>query len=196
MQKFFHIFIILVFWGLIFTGCFNSNIELGYTLPHLPYPIAKEKALITIAGQGPEGLIVAKMCDELKIENTFRYKATVKDLEEKRSLIVVVSVSKIGLKSVDTNYELEKERIHKLIRKANEQRIPVIMLFIGGNNRWDKLNQEMIMLVAKYTNYMIAVSNNESKDFFRTQAAKNNIEFYTLVKDLERVKIPLNSAFR
>jgi len=73
--------------------------------------------------------------------------------------------------------------------------MPVIMLYLGKSNRWDKQNKEMLALVGEKSNYMIAISDEYSESFFRKLAEKNKIKF-TLVKDIQRVKIPLNSVFR
>ena len=190
------LFLIVIFSAmLIFPNCTNKPQNLTYTLPHLPYPIAKEKALITVAGQGPEGLVVAKICDDLKIGNTFSYKATIDDLKSRNSLLVAVGVSKVGMESIHTDLEQEKQRIVRLVAKASEQRIPIIMVYLGGSNRWDILNQEMLLAVGNYANYIIAISSIKSEDFFRAIAVENSIPF-TLVKDMERFLVPLNSAFR
>ena len=180
---------------IIFPNCIKKPQVLQYTLPHLPYPIAKERVLITVAGQGPEGLVVAKICDDLKISNTFSYKATIEDLKDINSLLVAVGVSKVGMESIYTDFEQEKQRIIRLVAKANEQRIPIIMVYLGGSNRWDILNQEMLSAVGNYANYIIAISSHKSEDFFHGIAMENTIPF-TLVKDMERFHVPLNSAFR
>lgn len=196
MKKYYYtpVFLFCIFSVLI-SGCHIQKKNLKYTLPHLPYPIAKERALITVAGQGPEGLIVSQMCDQLKIAHTYNYKGKISDLEGKRSLIVVIGVSKLGMQSVATNFFAEKQRILTLVNKAKEQRMPVIMLYLGKSNRWDKQNKEMLALVGEKSNYMIAISDEYSESFFRKLAEKNKIKF-TLVKDIQRVKIPLNSVFR
>lgn len=188
--------IVIIFLAIIlFPNCTYKPQDLQYTMPHLPYPIARERALITVAGQGPEGLVVAKICDELKIGNTFSYKATIDDLKGRNSLLVAVGVSTVGMESIHTDLDQEKQRIVRLVAKASEQRIPIIMVYLGGSNRWDILNQEMLSAVGSYANYIIAISSLKSEDFFRRIAAENTIPF-TLVKDMERFYVPLNSAFR
>ena len=130
-----------------------------------------------------------------KISNTFSYKATIEDLKDINSLLVAVGVSKVGMESIYTDFEQEKQRIIRLVAKANEQRIPIIMVYLGGSNRWDILNQEMLSAVGNYANYIIAISSHKSEDFFHGIAMENTIPF-TLVKDMERFHVPLNSAFR
>ncbi|MFZ5942596.1 MAG: DUF6305 family protein [Bacillota bacterium] len=180
---------------ILIIGCNSNTDNLSYTLPHLPYPIAKERVLITVAGQGPEGLVVAKVCDDLKIRNVYNYKANVEDLEGRNSLLIVVGVSKTGMESIHTDFTKEKERVEKLAAKAAEQRIPLIVLYLGGQNRWDEQSQQLLTKIGKYANYMIAISSLEGEEFFRELASIKNMP-YTLVRDLERFNIPLNSVFR
>lgn len=195
MRKLLLVFLVALFIGCIVLGCSLKNNDLGYTMPNLPFPIAKEKALITVAGQGIEGLVVAEICDSLKVSNTFSYKANETDLENKNSLIIVVGVSKLGMKNVSTDFETEKMRIDKLMKKANAERIPVIMVYLGKDNRWNKLNKDMIEFTFKNANYIVAVVGNKGEKFIRNIAVENN-KLFTLVNDIERIKIPLNSAFR
>ncbi|KUO51964.1 MAG: hypothetical protein APF76_06945 [Desulfitibacter sp. BRH_c19] len=188
------IFMVIII--LFFVGCqYAANKNLDYTLPHLPYPIAEERALITVAGQGPEGLIVSKMCDQLKISNTYGYNSQTDDLDRRKSLIIVVGVSKIGMDNISTNISEEKKRISDLLAKANDQGIPVIMVYLGKGKRWDEDNKEMLKLVGKDSDYIIAISNKVEEAFFRELANENSIQF-TLVKDIQRVKIPLNSVYK
>ncbi|WP_088553117.1 DUF6305 family protein [Calderihabitans maritimus] len=189
--------ILLIVSILILTWYFRlpSGDNHAETVPHLFKPLGRERALITTVGQGPEGLIVAKMADELKIRNYYRYKAEAIDVEGYGSLLVAVGYSDMGMLSSRISWGEEKQRALELVKAAKKQRIPVILLHLGGRSRRGHKNDELINMLAPHADYMIVLRNGNRDGFFSRIAKENQIPI-TVVRDMEAVKIPLNSVYR
>ena len=176
-------------------GCSKEYDKSILLLPNLPYPIAREPALVTVAGQGPEGLIVAKMCDQLKLDNSFSYKADSNDVQDKACLIVAEGVSYAGLKAAFTNYNEDKNRIERVLKEAKRLNVPVIAVFPGGKDRRTKVDEELADLLLHYSNYMIALYEADEDGYYSELCRKYNCRL-TLVHDMQEMPVPLNSVFR
>lgn len=195
--KFFYIILSLIIGMCLLVGCTQQQKKVPeiLLLPNLPYPIAKEPALITSAGQGPEGIIVSKMCDRLKIDNKYRYKADSEDLNNIACLIIVEGVSNEGLKASFTTLEEDKARIERLISKAKSKKTPIIAVFPGGNVRRTKVDDELINDIAPRADYVIALHSSDEDGFFSLLASKYFFRL-TLMQSMQDILIPLNSVFR
>lgn len=164
-------------------------------LPHLPYPIAREKVLVTPAGQGTEGLIISELCDVLNIRNHYMYWAEPQDLEGYNTLVLVLGFSKQGLYSIHKNPEEEIQRVKSLVTAADKKGIPVILLHIGGQDRRSQVDDQTAGMIASMLDYIIVTQEGEWDGFFTGLATGNKIPL-TVVKDIQEIKVPFNSVFR
>lgn len=181
---------------IVLNGCTKQvkNPEV-FLMPNMPYPIAKEPALITSAGQGPEGLIIAKMSDKLKIVNKYRYKADKDDLQGMSCLIIVEGISSQGLKAVFTNLQEDEARIERLLLEAKVKKIPVVVVFPGGKVRRTKADDKLAEKLAADAHYVIALREAD-EDYFFSQLSKKYGCKLTLKQTLGEIPVPLNSVFR
>jgi len=178
------------------TGCGAGNgTDTGGSIPNLPRPVARERALVTTAGQGLEGLMVAKYANQLNIRNYYRHRAEPVDLQDVNSLIITLGFSPKGLEAAYTDPEKEQERIRSLVVEATKARIPVILLHIGGMERRSAINDRMARWIAGYASYLIVVRDSNKDGFFTRLAREKKVSF-TEAGTLERIKVPLNSAYR
>ena len=184
--------IIVVILGLT---SFPQDRRVRSLMPHLPAPIASEKALVTPAGQGPEGLIVSEICDTLNIDNSFMYWAEPQDLQGFSSLIIALGFSKQGLYSLHKEEEEEIARVSQLVQAAEQQNIPVVLIHLGGPDRRGAVNDALAEILAAAADYIIVTQDGERDGFFTALAEANNIPV-TVVNGVTAVKVPLNSVFR
>ncbi|MBU7006949.1 DUF6305 family protein [Phosphitispora fastidiosa] len=188
-------YLLLILVVILGLTSFPQSRRVRSLMPHLPAPIAAEKALVTPAGQGPEGLIVSEICDALNINNSFMYWAEPEDLRGFNSLIIVLGFSKQGLHSLHKEEEEEIERVSRLIQAAERQNIPVVLIHLGGPDRRGAVNDALAEVLAVAADYIIVTQDGERDGFFTALADKNNIPV-TIVSGVTAVKVPLNSVFR
>lgn len=186
---------LLVLFLLILSGPVNHrNIPVN-SYPALPVPIARERVLVTSAGQGAEGLIVAKMCDQINLEYDFRYQGTPADSADKNSLILVVGVSPAGMGSIYTTPGEEERRVLMIVQDAYRKHKPIIVMHLGGRERRGGLNDRLIKAVVPLSSYVLVAGNGNHDDLFTRLTREQNIPL-TEVAGINELKIPLNSAFR
>ncbi|ADG81663.1 DUF6305 family protein [Thermincola potens] len=195
MAKRFVIYLLAVLILVTAVMSFQQSRRVKSLLPHLPAPIAREKALVTPAGQGPEGLIAGKICDVLNISNDFMYWAEPGDLEGHNTLILALGFSKQGLYSMHKTEEEEMERVKTLVMAANKKDIPVILLHLGGQDRRGAANDSLARMIAPYLDYIIVTQDGEGDKFFTGLATKYQKPI-TVVSGVKTANVPLNSAFR
>lgn len=185
---------ILVLFLLISIGCQTSDNH-EWTLPNLPRPIAKEKALITSAGQSTDAYIIAEMANQLLINNTFLPRAKETDLVNKSSLVVIVGYSPTGLKAANITFQNEKDRLTHLLDRAVEQKMKVIVLHIGGKQRRNKWSDALLEMVVRRADYLIGVRSANYDGWFTKLSLQYNFPL-TLVQDLGELKVPFTSIYR
>ncbi len=174
---------------------YRQTTRIKSLLPHLPAPIAKEKVLVTPAGQGTEGLIISELSDVLNIRNHYMFWAEPQDLNGYNTLVLVLGFSKQGLYSIHKTPEDEIQRVKSLVTAAHKIGMPVVMLHIGGQDRRRQVDDRTAELIAPMLSYIIVTQDGERDRFFTRLAAKNKIPL-TVVKDVKEIKVPFNSVFR
>lgn len=186
--------VVVVIVFLVSSGC-TSGRDQEWTLPNLPQPIAREEALITSAGQSSDAYIVAEIANQLLINNTFLPRAQETDLVNKGSLLVVVGYSPTGIKAAGITFQDEINRLERLLTRAAELKIKVIVLHLGGKQRRNYHSDMLLELAAQRTDYLIGVRTANHDGWFTDLAHRYGFPL-TLVQDLTGLKVPFTSIFR
>lgn len=167
----------------------------AFILPNLPRPIAKEAVLIASAGQSTDIYIIKDIANQMMIRNYFMPQAKESDLEDINTLVFVIGYSPIGAQLQGISYEDEKERVEKLLEKAENKDITVLTVFIGGKQRRGQNTDELLELISSHTDYLIGLSDS-NYDNLLSELAKDNDIPLTLVKGVNDISGPFASAFR
>lgn len=167
-----------------------------WTYPHLPYPVAKKRALVTPAGQSSDGLIVAGMMKGLNLSHSYRKKACGEDATQWfESLVLVLGYSDTGLRKAGLTMEDEMNRVQELISATQLKAGAVIVVHLGGKNRRGVNDDVMIRRFAPQANYLLVVEEGNYDNLFGRIAEKKGIPI-TLARDIAAIRAPLNSAYR
>ncbi|MBO8169168.1 MAG: hypothetical protein H0Z35_08300 [Thermoanaerobacteraceae bacterium] len=190
------LFVVMFTMVLLVSGCVPQNERItAYRVPHLPRPIARERAIITPAGQGVEGLVISQITSQLNIRNRFWRKVRGKDLSDRYDcVIIVLGISHGNMKRLKTDLTQEQQRLVELARSAKERGMAVVLVSMGKLYRHagtDAISEA----VAPHTDYVIVVGDGNYDGFFERLTAKANVPL-TIVSDIEKIKTPLNSVFR
>lgn len=162
---------------------------------YLPHPIAKEKILITSAGQSTDTYIIKNMANELMLHNYFMPKAETVDLELVRSIVVVVGYSTIGEMLNDSSYKEEVLRIKKFIASVKDADMPIIMVYIGSKARRNPKTEYLLKVVGEASSFIISTHDGDYDEFISSIASKEDIPL-SLVGDIQEIKAPFASLYR
>jgi hypothetical protein len=197
MKEFFAVvFIGVAILVLMNSGLFKVKKEMNILLlPSLPKPIAKEYALITSAGQSTDAYIINDITNKMMIHNYFMPQAMEEDLEGVKTIVFVAGYSSSGIKLHKSSFDEEKNRVSKLINQSKKEKLVIITVFIGGKQRRGKQTDEILKLLCKNTDYLIATEESDYDDFLSELAKKSKIPI-TLTNGVEDIAEPFASAFR
>lgn len=164
-------------------------------LPSLPKPIAKEYALITSAGQSTDAYILNDISNQLMIHSYFMPQARVDDLKGVRTVVFVVGNSFLGEKTHGISFDDEMKRVEEIIKKANDDMLTIIAVYIGGSERRSKETDELLKLICPNADYLIATKSGDFDDYLSelTESKKTPMTLVGKVSDIEE---PFASAFR
>ena len=155
---------------------------------------AKEPVLITSAGQSADTQMVKVLADKNKITYKFNPLGKVANLQEVKSLIIVIGGSTKGMGAAGIDADKEATRIQQLLARAKELKIPLIGMHIGGKARRGDLSDRFIHMVVPSSSYLIVVKEGDSDEIFSKIASKNNIPI-VLVSKISDAQEPLKSIY-
>jgi hypothetical protein len=164
-------------------------------LPSLPKPIAKEYALITSAGQSTDAYIINDISNRLMIHSYFMPQARAEDLTGVKTVVFVIGNSFLGEKTHGISFNDEKDRIEEMIKKANDEMLTIIAVYIGGSERRSKETDELLKLICPNVDYLIATKSGDFDDYLSELTERKRTPL-TLVSEVSDIEEPFASAFR
>lgn len=162
---------------------------------YIPNAMVKEDILITSAGQSTDTYIVKDIANKLMLHNIFMPNAEKIDIENIKSVIMVVGYSSIGEYLNNKDFSQEKARVERFIENAKSDSLPIIMVYIGGKDRRDKETDELLNLVAKKSTFIVSTHEGNYDDTIRTISQKYDVPL-SLVRDIQEIKAPLAALYR
>ena len=134
-------------------------------------------AVITSAGQSPDGLVIKVLLTDKQRGPLADYKALAKpeDIAGAKTLIVAVGVSSKGLGSAGVNVDQEIARVKSLLETAKKNGMYVILVHMGGTARRGAKSDEIAQLVAGYAHKIIVLAAGNDDGFFDKLGQQHNI---------------------
>lgn len=154
-----------------------------------------QPVLITSAGQSADVKLVKMLAQRQNLNDTTILMAKPSDLKGIRTLIIVPGFSSKGLGAAGVSQQDEFLRVEALIKSANEMKIPIVLVHIGGNARRKGQSDSFNQLVADNSKIMIVVKQGDEDGFFSTISKKKNIPI-TLVEKIAETEIPIGKLFK
>jgi len=195
------IFRIMLLSALIILIVFSSmplragNTTKIFTPPALPQPIAEAPVVITSAGQSTDTYIIRDIANQLMIRSYFMPQASDANLKGINTLVFAVGYSSLGTKLQNMDYEEEKLRVEKLLKKAEDGKMKILTIAIGGEYAGDNKTEELLRLVGAHTDYFIGIRESGSEGLLTELARAGDIPL-TLVEGVKDISGPFASAFR
>ncbi|MGF7015200.1 DUF6305 family protein [Ornithinibacillus bavariensis] len=195
MRKFLPAFVCFCLALILVPSSIGSTTSKINTYPNLPAPIAKERILITSAGQAVEGAIMQSIAENLNLEADYRPRALDTDLYEYKSVVIVVGYSKNGLAQTVRNFQEELSRSKHLVQEAEANGISVIVVDFSGSLRNDSTTWKLLEEVIPHCTYYIGFSHTKKMDKLHAIVKEHHIPI-TLIDQIMDIEVPFNSAYR
>jgi len=150
--------------------------------------VFEEPLLISSAGQSAEVQIASVLAKRAGLSYTLEKIATIKDLENVKTLVLVLGTSMKGLGAAGLDMAKEKGRVKNLLKEAEKKNIPLLCLHLGGETRRGKLTDEMIRDFLPSAKAAIVVKSGNKDGIFSQICEENNIPLIEVEKTVQALK--------
>ena len=114
------------------------------------------------------------------------------DLTKYKTIVASVGGSNKGLGAAGVDVNSEVERAKKLLQKADELKIPVVVMHTGGIERRGEISQPFIETVIPFADSIIVKSDGNQDQYFTNAAKTQKIP----IKELEKLGDELVSVIK
>lgn len=157
-------------------------------------PKFKQPILISAAGQSADTKLAGMVFKKLKLDIKENNNAKLGDLNGVKTLVLVPGFSSKGLGAAGISQEQEMNRVKELVSAANQKKIPIICIHIGGNARRKGQSDDFNKYVAENSKYIIAVKQGDEDKFFSNIASQKKIPI-EIVEKISDISNPLSAIF-
>jgi hypothetical protein len=154
-----------------------------------------QPVLISSAGQSADVKLVKMLAQRQKLNATTVLMAKATDLAGMKTLIIVPGFSSKGLGAAGVSQQEEFDRVQALVKAADEMKIPIVLIHIGGNARRKGQSDSFNQLVADHSKCMIVVKQGDEDGFF-TNISKGKKIPMTIVDKIAETEIPIGNLFK
>jgi hypothetical protein len=154
----------------------------------------EQPVLLTSAGQSADVTIAGMLFKKANIQAKALPLAKTTDLEGVKTLVVVAGFSSKGLGAAGVSREQELTRVKSLIAAAQEQKLKIITLHLGGKARRGNQSDDFNKMAAEASSYLLVVKQGDEDQFFSKIAAEKKIPFELVDKIADAVQ-PIGKAF-
>lgn len=158
-------------------------------------PLFEQPLLITSAGQNAEILMASVLAKRAGLDSKLSKFASPKDLENMKTLVLVLGASSKGLGAAGLDLAKEKERVNLVVEEAQKKNIPLLCLHLGGEARRGPLSDEVISGFLPFATMAIVVKSGNKDGFITKICEKHDIALVEVEKTAE-VLTPLKEAFK
>ena len=155
----------------------------------------EQPVLISSAGQSADVKLVKMLAQRQGLNATTVLMARPADLTGFKTLVIVPGFSSKGLVAAGISQQDEMEIVQTLIKAANDLKIPIVLMHIGGNARRQGQSDSFNQLVADNSKQMLVVKQGDEDGFFSNIAKSKNIPL-TLVEKIADSAEPLGNLFK
>jgi hypothetical protein len=167
----------------------------------LPYyalsqPKAKfeQPVLLTSAGQSADVTIAGMLFKKANIQAKSLPLAKTTDLEGVKTLVVVAGFSSKGMGAAGISREQELTRVKSLLAAAQEKKLKVVTLHLGGKARRGNQSDDFNKMAAEASSYLLVVKQGDEDQFFSKIASEKKIPFDLVDKIADAVH-PIGNVF-
>lgn len=156
---------------------------------------AELPVVMTCPGQAPEGQLVKLIFGRLKTPVKYDPFLEPKDLSGSKTLIIILGGSGKGLGVAGVDLRDEMKRAEALIAEANKQKIKLIGIHTGGEDRRGEVSTKLIDLVAPKMSYIVVREDGNKDGLFTKLAGQHKIPL-TLIKATPELSDVFKALFK
>ncbi len=138
-------------------------------------PFFEQPFLITSAGQSAEIQLASILAKKAGITSSLFKQAAAKDLENARTLVLVLGVSLKGLGAAGLDIVKERARVNSLLEEAQKKNIALLCLHLGGEARRGELSDDLASACLRQAKMVIVVKAGNKDGFFTRVCQEHNI---------------------
>lgn len=138
-------------------------------------PFFEQPFLITSAGQSAEVQLASILAKKAGITSSLFKLAAAKDLENAKTLVLVLGVSLKGLGAAGLDIVKERARVNSLLEKTQKKNIALLCLHLGGEARRGRLTDELALACLRQAKMVIVVKAGNKDGFFTKVCQEHNI---------------------
>lgn len=149
---------------------------------------------MTCPGQAPEGQLVKLIFGRLKTPIKYDPFMEPKEMAGSKTLIIILGGSGKGLGSAGVNLQDEMKRADALVAEANKQKIKLVGVHTGGEDRRGEVSTKLIDLVAPKMSYLIVREDGNKDGLFTKISSQHKIPL-TLIKGTQELSDVFKELF-
>lgn len=150
---------------------------------------------MTCPGQAPEGQLVKLIFGRLKTPIKYDPFMEPKDVGGSKTLIIILGGSGKGLGSAGVNLQDEMKRADALVAEANKQKVKLVGIHSGGEDRRGDVSTKLIDLVAPKMSYLIVREDGNQDGLFTKLSGEKKIPL-TLIKGTQELSDVFKELFK
>jgi len=150
---------------------------------------------MTCPGQAPEGQLVKLIFGRLKTPIKYDPFMEPKDLSGSKTLILILGGSGKGLGSAGVDLRDEMKRAEAFIAEATKQKITLIGIHSGGEDRRGDVSNKLIDLVAPKMQYLIVREDGNKDGHFTKLSGQHKIPL-TLIQGTQELSDVFKALFK
>jgi len=150
---------------------------------------------MTCPGQAPEGQLVKLIFGRLKTPIKYDPFMEPKDLSGSKTLILILGGSGKGLGSAGVDLRDEMKRAEAFIAEATKQKITLIGIHSGGEDRRGDVSNKLIDLVAPKMQYLIVREDGNKDGHFTKLSGQYKIPL-TLIQGTQELSDVFKALFK
>lgn len=182
-----HSFIFLSFFGLVIAALPAAQ---------TPQAVFEQPMLITSAGQSSgDAQIALQLTKRAGLAAVLSKSGTGKDLENQKTLVLVLGASMKGLGAAGLDTNKEKERIRELVAQAKKKGVPILAMHLGGGQRRGELTDEIVNEFLPSAKTAIILKSGNADGLFTKICKDKAIPLIEIDKSLDAVE-PLKKIFK
>lgn len=160
-----------------------------------PLPFFEQPFLITSAGQSAEVQLASILAKKAGITSSLFKLASAKDLENARTLVLVLGVSLKGLGAAGLDIVKERARVNSLLEEARKKNIDLLCLHLGGEARRGELSDDLASACLRRAKMAIVVKAGNKDGFFTKVCQEHSIPLAEVEKTIDALT-PLQQITR
>lgn len=155
--------------------------------PERMEPPFGQPVVVTSVGQSAGALMASVLATQAGVESVYDQRAAVELLEGAKSLILVLGSSAKGLGEAGISLRAEEEWAQRLVDKARESGMAIIVMHIEGSSRRGVMSDQLIEAFIPQADYMLITEAGDEDGFLTTLAEEHGVPLVVVSARLDLV---------